>query len=150
VSNKIFFDAANITMEALNSRCEGTMNTALGIHYTAIGDDYLECVMPVNENTIQPLRMLNGGASLALIESLGSMAANLAIDRAKFVALGQAVTCSHIRPAKFGDMVTGRATALHLGKSSHVWEVSIRDGQGKLVCKGNITMAVVSTDKLGG
>jgi 1,4-dihydroxy-2-naphthoyl-CoA hydrolase len=145
----IFFDSANISIGALNDRCSGTMNDALGIKFTQIGPDWLEATMPVSEKTIQPLKMLNGGASLAMIEITGSMAANLALDRNSFVALGQSVTCNHLKPAKMGEMVTARATALHLGRSSHVWEVSIVSDSGKLVCKGSITMAVVSIDRLG-
>lgn len=137
-------------MDALNKRCEGTMNTALGIRYTAFGEDYLKCEMPVDTNTIQPLGMLNGGASLALIEILGSMAANLAVDRQRFVALGQAVHAHHFRPAMKGETVTGKATALHIGKSSHVWEVVIKNQSAKVVCKGSITMAIVPIEKISG
>lgn len=142
----IFFDFANISPEALNQRCEGTMNTALGIVYTRFGPDWLEATMPVNEHTIQPLGMLNGGASLGLIESLGSMAANLALDRSRFVAFGQAVTCNHLRPAFRGDTVTGRAHPIHIGRTSQVWEVTITNGEGKTVCRGVITMAVVAKE----
>lgn len=106
----IFFDPAKISVDALNDRCKGTMNEALGIEYTALGDNWLEAKMPVNANTIQPLKMLNGGASLALIEILGSMAANLVLDRNRFVALGQAVTCNHLKPANMGEEITARAT----------------------------------------
>jgi 1,4-dihydroxy-2-naphthoyl-CoA hydrolase len=145
----IFFDPAKISVDALNDRCKGTMNEALGIEYTALGDNWLEAKMPVNANTIQPLKMLNGGASLALIEILGSMAANLVLDRNRFVALGQAVTCNHLKPANMGEEITARATPLHLGRTSQVWEVVLTSNTGKMVCKGNITMAVVALEKQG-
>ena len=80
----------------MNKRCENTLNTALGINYSHMGFDFLEATMPVNEATIQPLGMLNGGASLALVESLGSMAANLTLDRQAFVAVGQSVSGFHL------------------------------------------------------
>ncbi|MFM7764294.1 MAG: hotdog fold thioesterase [Sphingomonadales bacterium] len=142
--NSIFFDPANITMAALNERCENTLNTALGIVFTELGTDYLCAEMPVDERTIQPLGMLNGGASLSLIETLGSMAGNLCLDREKYVAFGQSVTCNHIKPAFRGEMVRGKATPVHLGRTSQVWDVSIYNQKGSRICKGSITLAVVS------
>jgi 1,4-dihydroxy-2-naphthoyl-CoA hydrolase len=87
--------------------------------------------------------MLNGGASMAIVEILGSMAANLVIDRSKLVALGQSITGNHFRPVLEGDFVHAEAVAIHIGKKSHVWEVSIFQNEGKLVCKGTMGMAVV-------
>ncbi|MCC7297589.1 MAG: hotdog fold thioesterase [Bacteroidia bacterium] len=126
------------------------MNSALEIVYSEIGDNYLCATMPVNHNTVQPLRMLNGGASLALVECVGSMAANLALDREKFVAVGQSVTGNHFKPAFEGDMVTAKAMPLHIGKRSQIWEVCITDGKGVAVSKGTITMAVIPLDSLRG
>lgn len=144
----IFFDAANITLDQLNQRCEGTMNTALQIKYSEIGADYLCATMPVFENTIQPFKMLNGGASLALIEMLGSMAANLVLDRSKFAALGQSVNCNHVKSAHFGEVVTGTAKPIHIGRQSQVWKVFIKNAKEQTLCFGTITMAVVSLDLL--
>lgn len=146
--DSIFFEPTKITLQALNQRCEGTMNTALQINYSEIGADYLKATMPVFANTIQPLRMLNGGASLALIEMLGSMAANLVLDREQFAALGQSVACNHVRSAMEGETVTGTAKPVHIGKTSQVWKVFIENEQQKTICFGTITMAVVALDKL--
>jgi 1,4-dihydroxy-2-naphthoyl-CoA hydrolase len=140
----VFFDIANISLAAMNERCKNTLNTALGIEFSAFGPDYLEATMPVNVATVQPLRMLNGGASLALIETVGSMAANLALDRNVFVAVGQSVTGFHMRPVFEGDFVTARAEALHIGSRSHIWEVILRDSKGNMAAKGSITMAVIN------
>jgi 1,4-dihydroxy-2-naphthoyl-CoA hydrolase len=126
------------------------MNTALGIKFTGFGNDYLAGSMPVNQNTVQPLGMLNGGASLAFIETLGSMAANMALDREKFVAVGQNVNASHFKPAMMGDEVTGIAKPLHIGKSSQVWEVTIERADGAFICKGTITMAVLPVERIRG
>jgi len=142
--DSIFFDSANITIEALNERCKNTLNTALGIVFTEIGPDYLRASMPVDERTIQPLGMLNGGASLSLIEILGSMAGNLCLNRDQWVAFGQSVSCNHIKPAFKGETVTGKATAVHLGRTSQVWDVSIHNQKGTRICKGTITLAVVA------
>lgn len=141
--DSIFFDPANITTAALNERCKNTLNTALGIVFTEIGPDYLCAEMPVDDRTIQPLGMLNGGASLSLIETLGSMAGNLCLERSKWVAFGQSVTCNHIKPAFKGEVVSGKATAIHLGRTSQVWEVNICNQKGVRICKGSITLAVV-------
>lgn len=142
--NSVFYDPAKISTDALNLRCENTLNTALGISYTEIGENYLEATMPVDHRTVQPRRMLNGGASLALIESLGSMAANLVLDRSKNFAVGQSVQCSHFRAVPEGGFVTARAEPVHIGKSSQVWEVSIKTENGHLAAKGTITMAVLA------
>jgi uncharacterized protein (TIGR00369 family) len=139
----IFFDAANITPEALNERCQHTLNTALGIVFTEIGPDYLCAEMPVDERTIQPLGMLNGGASLSMIEILGSMAGNLCLNRESHVAFGQSVTCNHVKPAYRGEKVMGKAMPVHIGRSSQVWDVSIYNQKGGRICKGTITLAVV-------
>lgn len=137
------FDAANIRVEDLNTRCENTMSTAIGLKFTEIGSDFLRASMEVNHSNCQPLGMLNGGASLAMIEIIGSLASNLALTNSNEVALGQAVTGNHFRPVPIGETVWGEAKPLHVGKKSHVWEVSIYNSQNKLVCKGSITMAVV-------
>lgn len=146
----VFFDFAKISVKALNERCLNTLNSALEIEFVEIGENHLSATMPVNQNTVQPMRMLNGGASLALIECVGSMAANLALDRDKFVAVGQSVFANHYKPALEGDIVTGRANPVHIGKRSQIWEVLIVNSKGVSVCKGSITMAVLSKENTGG
>lgn len=106
--------------------------------------------MPVNSNTCQPLGMLNGGASLALIETVGSMAANLALDRNQFVAVGQQVNANHFKPAYKGETVVGTATPIHIGRTSQVWEVLVEGLSGTVHCKGTITMAVLPLERLRG
>ena len=102
----------------------------------------MTATMPVDEATIQPLGMLNGGASMALIETIGSAAANLAVDRKRFVCFGLDINGNHIRPAMKGQTVTAKATPLHIGSTTQVWEVRITDEKDRLVCVGRITMAV--------
>ncbi|MBL7811340.1 MAG: hotdog fold thioesterase [Bacteroidetes bacterium] len=148
--NSVFFEAANIRVEDLNLRCEGTMNTALGIRYTELGADYLCAEMPVDERTIQPAGVLNGGASLGLIETLGSMAANLTLNPATHIAVGQSVACNHLRPVFKGASVFAKSRPVHIGSTTQVWEVEISDEQGRRVCKGSITMAVVNKVRLRG
>ncbi len=140
--NRIFFEAANISPDALNERCANTMNTALGIRFTEVGNDYVKAVMPVAEASIQPLGMLNGGASMALVEIVGSMAANLAVDRSRFVCFGLDINGNHVRPAFKGQSVTATARPIHIGSTTHVWEVRVEDEKDRLLCIGRITMAV--------
>lgn len=137
------FDTANIRIEDLNKRCENTMSTAIGLMFTEITESVLKAKMEVNASNCQPLRMLNGGASMAIVEILGSMAANLVLDRNKEVALGQSITGNHFRPVNEGETVNAEAKAIHIGRKSQVWEVSIFQKEGKLVCKGTMNMAVI-------
>ena len=138
------FDTANISIDELNKRCENTMSTAIGLVFTEIAENALKAKMLVNASNCQPFRMLNGGASMAVVEILGSMAANLILDRKKEVALGQSITGNHFRPVKEGEWIEAIATPIHIGRKSQVWEVSIYQSEGKLVFKGTMNMAVIA------
>ncbi|KZV15459.1 acyl-CoA thioesterase/ catalytic/ hydrolase, acting on ester bond [Dorcoceras hygrometricum] len=118
---------------------------ALGIRITEVGEDWLRGTMPVDRRTHQPYGLLHGGASVALAETLGSSAAMLALDPAKFRAVGLEINANHVRGVREGT-VTGTAKALHLGRSTQVWEIRIEDEQQRLVCVSRITMAVVPVD----
>ncbi|MBW7912539.1 MAG: hotdog fold thioesterase [Taibaiella sp.] len=126
----------------LNSLAAGTMAEILDIRFTTVAEDYLEATMPVNENTRQPYGLLHGGASAALAETVGSVAASLCIDREKQLCVGLEINCNHIRGKKDG-LVTARATPLHIGASTHVWDIKIRDERDKLVCVSRLTMAIL-------
>jgi uncharacterized protein (TIGR00369 family) len=131
-----------ISIESLNNADTKTLTTHLGIKLTAFGEDFLEGTMPVDERTIQPYRLLHGGASCVLAESLGSIAANFCIDNNEFMAVGQHIEATHLRSATKGE-VTGRARAIHIGKSSQVWRIEIFNDEGKMICDSKIIMAVV-------
>jgi 1,4-dihydroxy-2-naphthoyl-CoA hydrolase len=143
------FDTNTISLDELNQRCEHTMADFLGIRFTRITPDSLEATMPVDHRTVQPLRMLNGGASFALAENLGSMAANLALDRSRFVALGLEMNGNHIKSALEGETVTGITRALHLGRSTHVWEITIVNQHQQPLFIGRLTMSVKSLSNEG-
>lgn len=132
----------NPMVDELNQLSAGTMAIPLGIQFTEVGDDYLIATMPVNDNTRQPYGLLHGGASAALAETVGSVAASLCIDKEKYICVGLEINCNHIRGKKDG-MVTARATALHTGATTHVWEIKINDERGKLVCISRLTMAIL-------
>ena len=130
------------TPEQLRERSRNTLAEWLDIRVTEIGPDYLRATMPVNSHTHQPQGILHGGASVALAETIGSLAANLCVDVTKYVCVGQEINANHLRPASSG-LVTGTARPYHVGGRSHVWGIEIRDENDKLVCVSRITMAVV-------
>ncbi len=138
----IFFNKNEITLEALNSRGKNTLSEWIGIEFCDLGNDFLKAKMPVDHRTIQPLGVVNGGAFCALAETVGSMAANLCLDRSKYVALGLDINANHVKSANQG-FVYGIAKPFHIGKTTQVWEIKITDEQNKLCCISRLTMAVV-------
>lgn len=119
-----------------------TMGTHLGIEFIDVGPDWLEARMPVDGRTMQPDRILHGGASVALAETLGSVGGSMCVDRARFQIVGQEINANHLRPAT-GGHVTGRATPIHLGRRSQVWNIEITDDRKRLVCVSRLTIAVI-------
>ncbi|MDQ6758089.1 MAG: hotdog fold thioesterase [Bacteroidota bacterium] len=114
----------------------------LGMQWVEIGDDYLKLSMPVNEKTKQPYGILHGGASCALAETIGSIASALVIDKENFICVGLEINANHIRSAKEG-MVTAHCTALHLGRSTHVWDIKIYDESENLICVSRLTVVIL-------
>lgn len=131
------------TLESLQRMNKGNMCEHIGIEYTEIGADYLVARMPVDHRTVQPMGLLHGGASVALAETLGSIAANCCIDPSKQYCVGLEINANHVRSVREG-YVYGRATALHIGKTTQIWEIKITDEQQRLVCVSRITMAVMN------
>lgn len=116
----------------------------IGIEFTEIGPDFLRGRMPVDDRTHQPYRILHGGASVALAETLGSYGATLVVDQSKYRVVGQEINANHIRGVASG-FVIGTARPVHLGRRSHVWEIRITDEQDRLVCISRLTLAVLDT-----
>ena len=126
----------------INAWSRGTMMETLDIRFTDIGDDWLRGTMPVDHRTQQPFGLLHGGASVVLAETLGSSAALLTLDTDKELAVGLDINANHIRGVR-GGIVTGTAKAVHLGRTTQVWEIRIEEDTGKLVCVSRLTMAVI-------
>jgi uncharacterized protein (TIGR00369 family) len=133
------------TLDEINAP-SGTLIAHLGIQFTEIGADYLRGTMPVDERTRQPYGLLHGGASVALAETLGSMASSMSVG-AEFQCVGQEINANHVRPARSG-LVTGTAKAAHLGGRTHVWTIDIVNEAGKLVCISRLTVAVIKRGAL--
>ena len=130
------------TPEEVQQLGKGTMVEHIGIRITEVGTDFLKGTMPVDHRTVQPMGILHGGASVALAETLGSLAANLVIDREKNYCVGLDINANHIRAARQG-LVTGTAKPLHLGSSTQVWSIEIVDEGNRLVCISRLTMAIL-------
>ncbi len=131
------------TVDQLNTMNPHTLMAHLGIEYTEVGADYLKAKMPVDERTRQPMGLLHGGASAALVETLGSAASAMRLDLSQQRPVGLEINANHLRPVRAG-YVYGTATALHLGQRTHVWEVKIEDEAGQLVCSGRLTVMIVA------
>ncbi|MDZ4667592.1 MAG: hotdog fold thioesterase [bacterium] len=139
----IFVNHEQISLEALNNRGKNTLSEWIGIEFCELGPDFLVAKMPVDHRTIQPLGVVNGGAFCALAETVGSTAANLCLDRSKFVAVGLDINANHLKSAR-KEFVFGTAKPFHIGKTTQVWEIKITDSEGSLCCISRLTMAVVS------
>lgn len=137
---KIWF--GNPTIDEVRAASVGVLSAHLGIEFTEWGDDFLRGTMPVEPRTHQPLGYLHGGASVALAETLGSVAANYVVDPARFRCLGQEINANHLRSVSDG-LVIGTARPIHLGNRSQVWGIEIRDPRERLVCVSRLTVAVV-------
>lgn len=142
----MIWSTKNATVNDLTALGRNTMSEYIGIEFVELGPDYLKGRMPVDHRTKQPYGLLHGGASCVLSETLGSIASALVIDREAFICVGLEINANHIRSATKG-FVTGTASPLHLGKSTHVWDIKIHDEEGKLVCVSRLTVAVVPKRK---
>lgn len=130
-----------LTLPEMNQLCAHCAVAHLGIEFSAQGSDWLEAIMPVDSRTTQPMGLLHGGVSVALAESVGSLAALLCTEESQAV-VGTDINASHIRPVKSG-IVTARATPIHLGKRTQVWQINIRDSQEKLCCTTRLTLSII-------
>ncbi len=131
------------TIEAINARCQGTLCEQTGIEFVEIGDDYLKARMPVDHRTIQPAGILHGGASVALAETLGSVAALLCEDPNTRHCVGLEINANHVRSVRSG-YVYGIVRPLHIGGTTQLWEIKITDEADRLVCVSRLTMAVLA------
>ena len=131
-----------LSIEDFGQLGKETMGEYLGIKWSEIGDNFLKATMPVDHRTRQPYGLLHGGASCTLAETIGSVASAMVIDHAKFYCVGLEINANHIRSAKEG-FVTGIASPLHLGTTTHVWDIKIYDEREKLICVSRLTVAII-------
>ena len=133
----------SITIDQVNAFNPHTLMEQLGIQCIEIGEDFLVASMPVDDRTRQPMGLLHGGASAALIESIGSMGSALLLDLDKYVPVGLEINANHIGGVRSGE-VHAKGKIIHEGKRTHLWQVDITDpSTNKLVCTGRLTVMVI-------
>jgi 1,4-dihydroxy-2-naphthoyl-CoA hydrolase len=132
----------SLTVEKLQTFAKGTMNEYIGIELTEVGENHLKATMPVDHRTRQAYGLLHGGASVTLAETVGSVASVMVVDPEKYYCVGVEINANHIRSVREG-LVTAVASPLHLGNSTHVWDIKIYEENEKLVCVSRLTVAVL-------
>lgn len=132
-----------VNLSVLNTMGKNTLSEHLSMEFVDAGDDYITARMPVDHRTHQPMGLLHGGASVALAETLGSIAAMLCIeDVAQYMPVGVEINANHISSAKSG-WVYGTVRPFKVGRTLHVWHIEIKDEKEKLICVSRITIAIV-------
>jgi len=132
------------TLETLNQLVPGTLMETLGICYTDAGGDFVEATMSVDDRHLQPMKLLHGGATAALAESVASAASGHMLHGSGRYAVGLDLGINHIRSVT-GGKITARAEAIHLGRSTHLWQIRVVDEHGKLVALSKLTMMVLDS-----
>ena len=131
------------TLAGLQAMSANTLVAHLGIEFIEFGDDYLKAKMPVNAHTVQPMRILHGGANVVLAETLGSIASTLLLeDLSKQQPVGLEINANHLRSVAEGSYVVATCRPVHIGRTTHIWEIQIHDPEGKLSCISRLTMIV--------
>lgn len=131
----------SLSLSQLNKLCQNSAVSHLGIEFTAQGDDFLAATVPVDHRTTQPFGLLHGGISATLAETLGSAAALLSAED-KQIPVGTELNISHLKAVKQGK-ATGKATPLHLGRDSQVWNVEIFDDTDRLCAVARLSVRLL-------
>ncbi|OQW87924.1 MAG: esterase [Rhodoferax ferrireducens] len=131
-----------ISVDAITTLSADTAVSHLGIEFMEVGDDFITARVPVDARTRQPFGLLHGGVSVVLAETLGSVAANYACPPGH-QAVGLDINANHLRGVKSG-WVTGTARPVHIGRTTQVWQIDMRNDAGELTCVSRITMAVLA------
>jgi 1,4-dihydroxy-2-naphthoyl-CoA hydrolase len=136
-----------LSLDSINLLGDNTIAKHIGIEFTEIGTDYLVAKMPVDGRTRQPFGILHGGASVVLAETLGSIASYLCLtDPEAQHAVGLDINANHIRSVRSG-YVYGKVSPVHVGKTTHIWNIDITNEEGKLVCKSRLTVMILGEAK---
>jgi len=137
----IFFKG--LTLSGLNAQTKGNMGEMLGIEFIEIGPDFLKARMPVRSSSKQPFGLLHGGASVALAETIASVAANCVFDpEANVYAVGLEINANHIKSVASGNVIA-TCSPLQLGQKISVWDIRITNEAGTLVCISRMTAAIL-------
>ena len=132
-----------VPLDLINSMNKNTLMDQLGIECIELGEDYVISRMPVDKRTHQPMGLLHGGASAALMESIGSMGSTLLLDITKQHPVGIEINANHIGGIRSGHVIA-KGKIVHAGKKTHLWQVDItEEGTNKLVCSGRLTVMII-------
>ena len=129
-------------LQRINDNIQNTMTSTIGIEITDIGDDFICGKMPVDERTVQPFGLLHGGASVALAETLGSIAGGIKVYNNNETVVGIEINANHLKSAREG-WVYGKATPIRIGNKIQVWDIRISNGTNELICVSRLTLAVI-------
>jgi 1,4-dihydroxy-2-naphthoyl-CoA hydrolase len=132
----------NLSLEEINRSSRESIAEHVGIKIIEKGDDFITATMPVDKRTKQPLGILHGGASVLLAETLGSIASYMTLDK-NDISVGLEIKANHIKSVTKG-LVTGTVRPVHLGKTTQIWDISIKDDQDKLVCVSRLTLMILN------
>jgi 1,4-dihydroxy-2-naphthoyl-CoA hydrolase len=133
----------NLTLDEVKTFfTAGQLPEAFGIEIVAIGEDFVEGELEVDSRHLRPGGIMNGGVSLVLIETIGSVSSYLYLDKMKQNAFGIQVSANHLAMARPGDVLRARSRAVHIGKTTQIWDVEIKNQKEKMVSSGRITMLV--------
>ncbi|MFS4460435.1 hotdog fold thioesterase [Bdellovibrio sp. HCB2-146] len=130
------------TPEALKKLSPNTMVEHLGIEFTEVGDDYMIAKMPVDHRTKQPAGLLHGGASVALAETLGSVASVFCLTSPQKMPVGIEINANHLKSATSG-YVSGKVSPIRVGQNLHVWNIEIQNDKNEIVCVSRLTVMIV-------
>ena len=131
-----------ISVESITALSAGCAVSHLGMEFLEVGDDFIRGRVPVDERTRQPYGLLHGGVSVALAETLGSVAAGHVVAEGHMV-VGLDINANHLKSARSG-WVTGIARPVHIGRSTQVWHIDMHNDDGELTCVSRLTMAVLA------
>ncbi len=128
---------------ALQELCHETMPENLGIEFTEVNEERLCARMPVDERTIQPRGFLHGGASVTLAETIGSLASAIRVDLDHYDVRGIEINANHVGGIRSG-WVEGIATPIHLGRTTHIWDIRTRaEQEGRLISVCRLTIMII-------
>ena len=135
------------TVEDAERLESGTFAQSLGIEFTQVGPDFLAGRMRLAAHLKQPFGVLHGGVSVAFAETIGSVAANFAVDPARYRCVGQSINASHLRPVQMdGSYIVAIARPAAIEPCRQVWEIELSREDKKLFCVSTLTMAVIPHD----
>jgi 1,4-dihydroxy-2-naphthoyl-CoA hydrolase len=137
----------NLKKEDFDWLIPGTLGESLGIRFAEIGPDFMKASMPVDHRTRQPYGLLHGGASVALAETMGSVASWLVVNPEHFIGVGMEINANHLRSVKEGTVI-GVCTPIHIKGKTHVWDIRIYDEQNNLCCISRMTVAILPKNRV--